>query len=152
MEFKIVQISGGLGNQMFQYAFAKSLQVSLDVPVLLDVTWFDGYSDLRELGLNLFNIDLKYANQQQIDYAKMMENKPKLIRSILKRLDLYRISNNIEFEYIPKLLKPSRLIYFRGCFQDPRYFASISSIIKQTFTPPPSPHKIPNTKSNISKN
>ncbi len=40
MAFKVVKICGGLGNQMFQYAFAKSLQKHLNTPVLLDITFF----------------------------------------------------------------------------------------------------------------
>ncbi|WP_334084299.1 hypothetical protein [Helicobacter typhlonius] len=32
---------GGLGNQMFQYAFAKALQKHLQIPILLDKSWYD---------------------------------------------------------------------------------------------------------------
>lgn len=36
----IVQLTGGLGNQLFQYAAAKSLSLHHDVPLLLEVSSF----------------------------------------------------------------------------------------------------------------
>ncbi len=138
MAFKVVQICGGLGNQMFQYAFAKSLQKHLNTPVLLDTTSFDWSN--RKMQLELFPIDLPYASEKEIAIAKM-QHLPKLIRDALKRIGFDRVSQEIVFEYEPKLLKPSRLTYFYGYFQDPRYFDAISPLIKQTFTlsHPPSP-------------
>ncbi|MGN8421945.1 alpha-1,2-fucosyltransferase, partial [Helicobacter pylori] len=119
MAFKVVQICGGLGNQMFQYAFAKSLQKHSNTPVLLDTTSFD-WSD-RKMQLELFPIDLPYASEKEIAIAKM-QHLPKLVRDVLKCMGFDRVSQEIVFEYEPKLLKPSRLTYFYGYFQDPRYF------------------------------
>ncbi len=139
MAFKVVQICGGLGNQMFQYAFAKSLQKHLDTPVLLDITSFDWSN--RKMQLELFPIDLPYASAKEIAIAKM-QHLPKLVRDALQCIGLDRVSQEIVFEYEPKLLKPSRLTYFFGYFQDPRYFDAITPLIKQTFTLPPPPQKI----------
>ncbi|WP_121027636.1 alpha-1,2-fucosyltransferase [Helicobacter pylori] len=136
MAFKVVQICGGLGNQMFQYAFAKSLQKHLNTPVLLDITSF-GWSN-RKMQLELFPIDLPYASEKEIAIAKM-QHLPKLVRDALQYMGFERVSQEIVFEYEPKLLKPSRLTYFFGYFQDPRYFDAISPLIKQTFTLPPPP-------------
>ncbi|WQY77086.1 alpha-1,2-fucosyltransferase [Helicobacter pylori] len=136
MAFKVVQICGGLGNQMFQYAFAKSLQKHLNTPVLLDITSFDWSN--RKMQLELFPIDLPYASEKEIAMAKM-QHLPKLVRDALKCMGFDRVSQEIVFEYEPKLLKPSRLTYFYGYFQDPRYFDAISPLIKQTFTLPPPP-------------
>ncbi len=138
MAFKVVQICGGLGNQMFQYAFAKSLQKHLNTPVLLDITSFDWSN--RKMQLELFPIDLPYASAKEIAVAKM-QHLPRLVREALKRMGFDRVSQEIVFEYEPKLLKPSRLTYFYGYFQDPRYFDAISPLIKQTFTLPPPPPK-----------
>ncbi|WP_033613034.1 O-fucosyltransferase family protein [Helicobacter pylori] len=139
MAFKVVQICGGLGNQMFQYAFAKSLQKHLNTPILLDTTSFDWSN--RKMQLELFPIDLPYASEKEIAMAKM-QHLPKLIRDALKRLGFDRVSQEIVFEYEPKLLKPNRLTYIHGYFQDPRYFNDISPLIKQTFTLPPPPQKM----------
>ncbi|WQV87832.1 alpha-1,2-fucosyltransferase [Helicobacter pylori] len=134
MAFKVVQICGGLGNQMFQYAFAKSLQKHLNTPVLLDITFFDGSKGVnRKMQLELFPIDLPYASEKEIAIAKM-QHLPKLVREALKCMGFDRVSKEIVFEYEPKLLKPSHLTYFFGYFQDPRYFDAISPLIKQTFT------------------
>ncbi len=144
MAFKVVRICGGLGNQMFQYAFAKSLQKHLNVPVLLDITSFDGSN--RKMQLELFPIDLPYASAKEIAIAKM-QHLPKLVRDALSYMGFDRVSQEIVFEYKPELLKPSRLTYFFGFFQDPRYFDAISPLIKQTFTlPPPPPATQPKKK------
>ena len=73
---------------------------------------------------------------KEIAIAKM-QHLPKLVRDALKCMGFDRVSQEIVFEYEPKLLKPSRLTYFFGYFQDPRYFDAISPLIKQTFTLPP---------------
>ncbi|WP_120880066.1 alpha-1,2-fucosyltransferase [Helicobacter pylori] len=135
MAFKVVRICGGLGNQMFQYAFAKSLQKHSNTPVLLDITSFDWSN--RKMQLELFPIDLPYASEKEIAITKM-QHLPKLVREALKCMGFDRVSQEIVFEYEPKLLKPSRLTYFYGYFQDPRYFDAISSLICLLY-PSPSP-------------
>ncbi len=95
--------------------------------------------------LELFPIDLPYASEKEIAIAKM-QHLPKLVREALKCMGFDRVSQEIVFEYEPELLKPSRLTYFYGYFQDPRYFDAISSLIKQTFTLPPPPENGNNKK------
>ena len=44
---KIVNVIGGLGNQMFQYAFAYMLSIkNANEPVYIDTSLFNGYSCL----------------------------------------------------------------------------------------------------------
>ncbi|WP_120811863.1 alpha-1,2-fucosyltransferase [Helicobacter pylori] len=149
MAFKVVQICGGLGNQMFQYAFAKSLQKHSNTPVLLDITSFD-WSD-RKMQLELFPIDLPYASEKEIAIAKM-QHLPKLVRDALKCMGFDRVSQEIVFEYEPKLLKPSRLTYFFGYFQNHPTFEAISPLIKKPSPLPPPPPKMEIIKKKKRKN
>ena len=55
----VVQICGGLGNQMFQYAFAKAISAKKKVPFKLDLRYFYLKSDLniiRPYELNIFKL------------------------------------------------------------------------------------------------
>jgi len=46
----IVQFMGGLANQMFQYAFGKSLEYKLHREVLFDNTWYKGKTKKNSKG------------------------------------------------------------------------------------------------------
>ena len=53
----VIVIKGGLGNQMFQYAFAKAISVEKKVPFKLDLQYFNLKSDrniIRPYELNIF--------------------------------------------------------------------------------------------------
>ncbi|MCX2716492.1 alpha-1,2-fucosyltransferase [Helicobacter sp. MIT 21-1697] len=143
MQYKIVELTCGLGNQMFQYAFAKSLEHHLQMPILLDKTWFEveGKKHSIPFSLGLFNIDLPYATQEQISALKekfnSFESKPKIMRSILKRVGYPRVARSFAFEYKAQYLKPNPFAYFVGFFQNPLYFKEIASHIKEVLCPPP---------------
>lgn len=49
--FKTVKIKGGLGNQLFQYAFALFLKNKFDIEVNLEISWYKQQS-LRKFELN----------------------------------------------------------------------------------------------------
>lgn len=145
MKYKIVELTCGLGNQMFQYAFAKSLEHHLQIPILLDKTWYEteGKNHSIPFSLDLFKIDLPYATQEQIAYAKskasFFDKQPKMIRSILKRIRFPRATSSCATydKYIAEYLKPNSFIYFYGWFQNSLYFKDISSHIKKILSPPP---------------
>ena len=58
----VVQLIGGLGNQMFQYAVAKALALEKKQELRIDVSRFDNYT-LHNYGLNNFNIKSKPYNK-----------------------------------------------------------------------------------------
>jgi len=54
----IIHLKGGLGNQLFQYAFARSLSKNLNAELFIDISYFS-HNDNRKhviFGLNPFNI------------------------------------------------------------------------------------------------
>lgn len=71
----IVKLAGGLGNQMFQYAFARHLAIKHSVELKLDVSDLNnpsltGEYSIRDLGLSNFNIVSNVASVDEIAQYK----------------------------------------------------------------------------------
>jgi hypothetical protein len=56
----IVKLQGGLSNQMFQYAFGRSVSLARNEELFFDKSSFD-HDPLRHYELNCFNLDMKFA-------------------------------------------------------------------------------------------
>lgn len=71
---KIVEIIGGLGNQMFQYALALSLKKAFPAEqIKLDISQYTTYHLHNGFELkNIFNIKTDYASRQEIHALKFV--------------------------------------------------------------------------------
>ena len=65
----VTKLIGGIGNQMFQYAIAKSIANTNQTDFKLDLTEFDSYS-LRQYELGHFNIIEHFATTEEIQMYK----------------------------------------------------------------------------------
>jgi hypothetical protein len=58
----VIRLCGGLGNQLFQYAFGKAQQVN-GIDVQFDLSWYNkGYTPIRLYRLDKFNTELTIGN------------------------------------------------------------------------------------------
>ena len=113
----IVRIIGGLGNQMFQYAYAKSLQhlgykVQLDLSAIKKYTLHGGYQ------LDKFQIDLSEASNSQVLFAK---------------LNVYNTFKERSLLFHESFLKLPKRSYVKGYFQTDKYFHQIRTDILNQF-------------------
>lgn len=131
----VVNVVGGLGNQLFQYLFGLALEDRTGRPTLFDVSDFDWY-DLHG-GLKIeeyFEVELPRAAPSQIPlYARNAFLKKALGR--LGPLSLVRSDDNYR---LPERPAPGPAAYFRGYWQDPDYGAGMMARIRRTlaFRPP----------------
>ncbi len=140
---KIVNLQGGLGNQMFEYAFAKAISNKMGIKILFDKTWFDiqdtsnKISPRRELLLDkIFNLKLDYATDTQIKIAKGKVIFRKFFRDIFKIRNKY--SGEITINYstrsnkrLYQKIKNKR--YIGGYFQNSGYFEDIKELLINDF-------------------
>ena len=142
----IAQLQGGLGNQLFQYAVARSLALRFQAPLLLDQSWFERTYDHvtpRDPLLSLLQI------KGSLITHKPPINRPKRLRRIAQHL--LPISPYIYLERSPYRLDPSlhqvslfsrQNLYLIGYWQSYRYFESIRPTLQCEISPkaPLDPH------------
>ena len=119
----IVRIQGGLGNQMFQYAYAKALETNGN-EVKIDVANATLSSELDN-----YNIDLDVAS---FDEIRKLFSKNKFINFIHKVKGDVLKEKSLSFN--KNLLEAVGNKYIYGYFQSEKYFLNIKNIIVKQFT------------------
>lgn len=113
----IIKIQGGLGNQIFQYAFGKNLSLKYNIPLYLDLSFFDSQTK-RAFELDKF----KYISYNTINNISEIPN-------------LNYINDNFFFKEIK--LKKNTNYFFDGYWQSDKYIKSIRKKIIEELRPAP---------------
>jgi len=130
-----VNIYGGLGNQMFQYALGKSIAITKNEDLYIDSSFFKNYA-LRNFQLDKFNISSKHITFNNLSIYKI-NNRYKL--HALKNINKYiRITPKIFFEKNPFLFDhtafESKSFLYVGYWQSYKYFEKIREVLLNEFT------------------
>ena len=126
----IVEIIGGLGNQMFQYAFAKFLSTK-GYEVKIDISAFETYKLHGGYQLSQYNIDIETATK---DECQLVYNK-NLIFKILKKFGIEpkNLVKEKSLLFNETLLNIEDNKYISGYFQSEKYFVSIRDALRKNF-------------------
>lgn len=128
----IIQMMGGLGNQMFQYALYSQL-ISMGKKVKMDDRAGFVADRQREPELDIFCIDYERASAKEI--IKMRDSSPALTAKVRRKL--FGRHNNSYFEenrrFQPKIFEWDN-IYLEGYWQSEKYFQDVGEQLRQQFT------------------
>jgi hypothetical protein len=127
----IVKIMGGLGNQMFQYAFGRNLAIKNKTELYLDIYSHQISSELGILQLDKFNSHYKLLSKLFYRFIRHKYTR-KLLRSPIYNIKFVEQRKNKKFD--PDLLNLRGNIYLSGYWQTEKYFESIRDILFEEFT------------------
>ena len=130
----IVRISDGLGNQLFQYAFAYSVYRKNGSKIVLDPMFV---SPLRRYQLDRFNLDYnKRLVNEKLDYILQLgprkAKKPRLKyrEKLIKRNEIELVKEQQELHYDEKIYAKNDA-YYLGFWQSYKYFDQYYEEIKR---------------------
>ena len=130
----IIRLSGGLGNQMFQYAFGRAIAGDREL-------FFDAHSyrkdGLRDVALSCFGINL---NERMPDApVRILSSIPgmwRFMRAFRGRVSL--LGTTVVWDrlsgFSPLAASASGSVYAIGYWQDERYFAGIEADLRRIFS------------------
>jgi hypothetical protein len=139
-----VQLNGGLGNQMFQYACGRALAYRSNSELILDTSQIrkrlnGGGSTFRSYDLNIFKI-----NARKADIADIKKLKPTYLR-VVNVILLHTLGKGIQttnyfvekdFSYNQAIERIGNDCILIGYWQSSRYFQNIESLIRKEFSFP----------------
>ncbi|MBR2179243.1 MAG: alpha-1,2-fucosyltransferase [Selenomonadaceae bacterium] len=115
----IVHIMGGVGNQLFEYASARSLAHKLNTELKMDKRVSED-NKFRPYRLGEFNIKDIAATEEDFKHIEEV--------SKIRNADYGKWGDGIE------LLDYPDDVYLRGYWQDERFFANIADILREELT------------------
>ncbi len=131
----IVRLTGGLGNQLFQYAAARRLTHVNDSSLKLDISHF-GRDPARAYALGHFNIQATIASPEEVAWFSGRE-----IARRTKRL-LHSLHPNPRWKWVsqsslyfdPTILTLKGDVYLDGAWQSEKYFQDIAPVLRRELT------------------
>lgn len=130
----IAKIQGGLGNQMFQYAFGRALAEKHNTPLKLDVTMFPAYK-YHSLSLDKLSIKAPFATNEEVRRFTMHRRRPdwplKILNPILYDPQKYIVEKTSYFD--PKEFEVRPPCFVDGYWLTEKYFLDIEPAIRSEF-------------------
>lgn len=127
----IIQMMGGLGNQMFQYALYSQL-TSMGKEVKMDDSAGFISDRHREPELEVFDITYKKASAREV--IKMRDSSPALWAKVRRKL--FGRNNNSYFEetrlFQPKIFDWDN-VYLEGYWQSDKYFKDVGEQLRREY-------------------
>ena len=137
----VVNLKGGLGNQMFQYAAGLSLSLYQNTPLFLDFSQLKNTveTDLytkRNFELSVFKINVNEVSLN--DRSTFKNQEAELFYRMKKRFAPALIRNKVFYEpdlqFHPGVFNLGKSVYLDGYFQSEKYFQHIKERILSEFT------------------
>jgi hypothetical protein len=135
----IINLTGGLGNQMYQYAFGR--YVSIKHKTKLKYHFTNAlFNTQREFSLDVFNIQASVATDSDLkEYGVNRNNYFNRVLYLLDERYGIQFNKNIITQRIPYIFNESlrncpNNRYIQGYFADERFFKGIEDIILKDFT------------------
>lgn len=132
----IIRIQGGLGNQLYQYAFGRSLSLHSGRPILLETRNISRDSS-RKYELSAFNIKEEFPGlftKWCVRWAAS-ESSGNLFRTLFPPARNYKIIKDKETGFDPSIFNlENGTLIFEGYWQSFKYFTSCQEIIKNELT------------------
>lgn len=123
-------LKGGMGNQMFEYAFAKSLSLEYNIPFKMDQSFLlrrDLGDDFvyRNYDLDLFQVDENFIENQKLRIKTIIEPHFHYSKEVLA--EIKKILN-------PSIFKRKSHLLLDGYWQSPLYFNKYEKEIRNDFS------------------
>ncbi len=130
----LVQLNGGLGNQLFQYALGRRIAIDRNAALRFETSAFD--SQRREYKLHHFNVKGSPASGKEVKHFLKWEQNPRLTA-------IYRLYNAnkpyyrkliVDEQSVPfneNILRVPKNVFLRGYWQSEKYFSSISNVLRE---------------------
>lgn len=152
----ITWLTGGLGNQMFQYAAGLALAEHRRTVLKLDVSWFKhdpAYEAHNRYALSCFNLTEQFATREELDRTRGV----KLTRTeqwsiaVARALRLRQYAQRYAepanwhqpptFAFYPEFFAQPDNTYLNGMFQSEKFFAPVADLLRLhfSFRYPPQP-------------
>jgi glycosyl transferase family 11 len=133
----LVKLTGGLGNQMFQYAVGRKLAIQFNTKLIFDNSFFENHKFCK-FGLSQYNISQRIITPgEQIIFdlkpAKTLLSKLyyKVLRSILEPMVITEKQFNFDSGIFSKA---KNNLYLKGYWQTEKYFSDIKTVLISDFT------------------
>jgi hypothetical protein len=132
----VVQLIGGIGDQLFQYAAARNFSTIYNCDLLIDETWFvknkKNKLEPSKIGLTSFNTNYRLAGSVIIN--NFLRNKQQYYLSRFPHTANYKVIVENKKEFTNELYTTNPPFYMSGEYKSEKYFEENIELIKEDLT------------------